>query len=158
MYNRLVKKHILLNMPHIYHHKILVLTPTDPHWTYPKHGVSHPATNAPKTAWRAGAHAGVVRLQVWPGVSQLDLGSADLRIFSSPDAMAIGKQVAGGGGRGPVAGPQRVEREIHQETSEKNRDIQDLAVLAELGMSDFFSKYLGKMKDVHIMKSGSKDW
>lgn len=38
---------------------------------------------------------GVVRLQVWPGVSQLDLGAADLRIFSSPDAMAIGKQVGG---------------------------------------------------------------
>ena len=33
-----------------------------------------------------GGGPGVVRLQVWPGVSQLDLGAADLRIFSSPDA------------------------------------------------------------------------
>ena len=46
---------------------------------------------------------GVVRLQVWPGVSQLDLGAADLRIFSSPDAMAIGKQVDGWDGWGWMA-------------------------------------------------------
>ena len=48
-----------------------------------------------------GGGPGVVRLQVWPGVSQLDLGAADLRIFSSPDAMAIGKQVGAVGPVGP---------------------------------------------------------
>eukprot|EP00913_Durusdinium_trenchii_P016820 g15810.t1 len=36
---------------------------------------------------------GVLRLQVWPGVSHLELGAADLRIFASPDGMAIGRQV-----------------------------------------------------------------
>lgn len=36
---------------------------------------------------------GVLRVQVWPGVTTLEQGSADLRIFSSPDGMSIGKQV-----------------------------------------------------------------
>ncbi|CAJ1332852.1 unnamed protein product [Effrenium voratum] len=38
---------------------------------------------------------GVIRLQVWPGVASMELGSADLRIFSSPDGISIGKQLGG---------------------------------------------------------------
>ena len=81
-------------------HSFIALVPSNMYWTSGGGGSwmlgrqTVTEMTGPKFALNRNGE-GVVRLQVWPGVTALDLGAADLRIFSSPDAMAIGKQVGG---------------------------------------------------------------